>query len=173
MISHFHRTIESFDSPESICSYMHTHLHYASSEQREHSKRHGHHWKKPCETFKDGYGYCYDLAAFALASLEMSGFKSAQLLFVYWGRWGIEGNTGHFVCVYPSQQDYGIIDNGILKTASSFDQLLQQASRNRDISGYRWFDSHQIPYHTRYADMAHFCSDSENSAQPFKSGYTT
>lgn len=150
--------MQIFHSLEDICSYMQTNLQYTSEQQREQSRHHGHQWKRPAETLKDGFGYCYDLAAFALAAIEASNLGEAKLLLVCWDQWGKKSNSGHFVCVYPdqSQNEYLCIDNGFLKGPLSFAELLQVAARNNTVLSYRWFEAHEIPYHTKYSDMAGF-----------------
>lgn len=154
MTCNFETTVASFRSAEMISHFMQANLQYASKEQRRRSRKNGCWWKTPAETFNDRFGFCYDLAAFALSGFERSGLTQAQLLFVAWGRWGIESNAGHFVCVHRVGKFYYSIDNGVLKGPYSFEQLLLSASRNRKVLAYRYFASKDIPYHTRYCDMA-------------------
>ncbi|MDO6763117.1 hypothetical protein Q4592_06130 [Agarivorans sp. 1_MG-2023] len=138
---------------------MRKHIGYTSKQQRVLSTSHGCWWKTPQQTFEDGYGFCYDLAAFALHGLELSNIACARLLFVSWGEWGGESNAGHFVCVYQQNDGYFCIDNGRLKGPFTFKQLLLATSRNHKLKSYRWFEKHDIAYHTRYSDMTGF-SDS-------------
>ncbi len=145
-----------FRSAEMISRFTQANLRYASEEQRRRSRGNGYWWKTPEETFNDRFGFCYDLAAFALCGLENSGLTEAQLLFVAWGRWGIESNAGHFVCIHRIGESYYSIDNGILKGPYSFEQLLLSASRNREILSYKHFKAKDIPYHIRYSDMTSF-----------------
>ena len=156
MANNFETTMASFRSAEMISHFMQANMQYASEEQRRHSRENGCWWKTPEETFSDSFGFCYDLAAFALSGLKYLGLNEAQLLFVAWGRWGIESNAGHFVCVHCVGESYYSIDNGVLKGPYSFDQLLLSASRNRKIWSYKHFAAKQIPYHIRYNDMTTF-----------------
>ena len=58
------------------------HIPYTSDTQREESGLHGHSWKTPEETYEDGYGYCYDLSAFALHCLWEHNYDDAKIMFV-------------------------------------------------------------------------------------------
>jgi hypothetical protein len=64
------------------------------------SRDYGFWWETPEETFNDGFGFCYDLAVFALYGPGSSGLTGGQLLFVAWGRWVVESSVGHFVCIH-------------------------------------------------------------------------
>lgn len=152
----FETTIASFSSVKMLSQFMLANLQYASDEQRRLSRNYGCWWKTPEETFNDRFGFCYDLAAFALCGLVQSGLTDAQLLFVAWGRWGIESNSGHFVCIYCVGNSYYSIDNGELKGPYSLKQLLLSASRSRSISSYKFFSAKDIPYHMSYRDMGGF-----------------
>jgi hypothetical protein len=156
MVSSFETTMMSFRSAEMVSRFMQSNMQYASEEQRLRSRKNGCWWKTPEETFSDRFGFCYDLAAFALQSLECCGITDAELLFVAWGRWGIESNSGHFVCIHRVGEFYYSIDNGILKGPFLYDELLLSTSRNQKICSYRHFTAKQIPYHIRYSDMMTF-----------------
>ena len=150
------QAMESLDLIKDVCRFMQNNLQYCSPEQRAYSRANGCWWKTPEETLKDGFGFCYDLSAFALHSLEKAGLVKSKLLFVAWGHWGAESNAGHFVCIYKIGDSFYSIDNGILKGPFSFNQLFLSASRGREIHSYRYFTSDQIPYHTTYENMAEF-----------------
>lgn len=152
----YETTMASFRSVEMISNFMQRNLQYSSKEQRRHSSKHGCWWKTPEETFSDRFGFCYDLAAFALRAFESFSITQAQLLFVAWRRWGIESDSGHFVFVHRVGELYYSIDNGVLKGPFSYDQLLLSAARNRKICSYKHFTAKQIPYHVRYSDMTSF-----------------
>jgi hypothetical protein len=156
MTSDFDRTMAGFRSAEMISHFMQANLQYASEEQRINSRENGFWWKTPEETFNDSFGFCYDLAAFALYGLRCSGLTDGQLLFVAWGHWGIDSNAGHFVCIHRKGESYYSIDNGVLKGPYSFEQLLLSASRDREILSYRYFTAKEVPYHVRYSDMTNF-----------------
>jgi len=144
-------------SVEAISDYMTRHIHYADGKQRILSQDTGCWWKKPEETFRDKFGFCYDLAAFALYCIGQSCTHSGALLFVKWGDWGRTSNSGHFVCTFQREGDYYSIDNGVLKGPyRSFADLFQCAARNRRVLAYRFYTLEQVPFHTKYIDMVDF-----------------
>ena len=154
----FEEVVKTLDSPQSISHYMLNRIHYTKGVQYDSSRIHGYHWKYPEETFKDGYGFCYDLSAFALYALRRHGNSSARLLFVCWGNWGIVSESGHFVTVYEEGNQYYSIDSGVLKGPfGTLDGLLKSASRNRKIRNHRFFNYDEIRFHTTYTDMRFFC----------------
>lgn len=159
MPSDFETTIASFSFAKTLSHFMRANLRYASEEQRLLSRNFGYWWKTPEETFNDRFGFCYDLAAFALCGLEQSGLTEAKLLFVAWGEWGIESNSGHFVCFYCVGNSYYSIDNGVLKGPYSFNQLLLSASRSISISSYKIFSAIDIPFRMSYWDMRGFVDE--------------
>ncbi len=90
---------------------------------------------------------------------KKNGRSNAKLLFVWWGNWARESNSGHFVCILQDNEKYYSIDNGHLKGPFvTFDQLLKSASRKRKIKGYKFFGYEDIPFHTSYYDMISFAS---------------
>lgn len=138
---------------------MQDNLKYATKEQKQASKIYGCWWKTPEETYCDGFGFCYDLASFALECLLCSNLAHANILFVAWGDWGKDSNAGHFVCTYRIDSFYYCIDNGYLKGPYSFDQLLQVTARNRAIHTHRFIESDHIHYHLKYQEMGCFLED--------------
>jgi len=142
---------------QEICDEMGSCLHYATPEQKALAREYGCWWKFPAETRKDGFGFCYDLAAVALQALIDEGCEEARLLFVRWGDWGFAANSGHFVCVFETEAGYHLIDNGVLKGPfPTFDCLLETAGRGHRVECYRWFTFEQIPFHTSYVSMRMF-----------------
>ncbi|WP_026958576.1 transglutaminase-like domain-containing protein [Aliagarivorans taiwanensis] len=154
MTTDFDAIIARFRSAEHLAEFMQTKLSYASAEQREHSKAHGCQWKQPQQTYRDGYGFCYDLASFALTALAQSNIASAKLLMVAWDEWGVRQNTAHVTCFYPvSTARFICFDNGKLYGPMDKAQLEQQTSRRHAIRYYRVFDAHEIPYRTPFNEL--------------------
>ncbi|WP_026972860.1 transglutaminase-like domain-containing protein [Aliagarivorans marinus] len=154
MTTDFGAIITRFRSAEHLAEFMQTKLSYASAEQREQSKAHGCQWKQPQQTYRDGYGFCYDLASFALAALAHSNIASAKLLMVAWDEWGARRNTSHVTCFYPvSTMRFMCFDNGKLYGPMDQAQLMLQASRGQAIQYYRVFDAHEIPYRTPFNEL--------------------
>jgi hypothetical protein len=152
----FKSTVSSFISVKDLCLFMQNNLLYCNEQQRQIAKINGYWWKTPEETFIDRYGFCYDLAAFALDGLIYSHLAQAKLLFVAWGRWGVESNSGHIVCFYHSDDLYWSIDNAILKGPFNYDELLLNTSRGHNIHTVMHFEAIHIPYHIRYEEMTSF-----------------
>jgi len=156
MKRHLADSISLLSSPEELQGFMQKHLQYASDSQRLLSRSHGYHWKTPEETFNDGFGFCYDLAAFSAWALARMGVKNARLLLVVWGRWGTETNSGHFVCTWQYAGYWYCFDNGFFKGPFLWVDLLLTASRQRMVKSVKWFDLSEVPWHIRYYDMSRF-----------------
>lgn len=56
----------AFSDVADLCQFMQQRLSYTNQHQRSQAALTGYHWKTPSETLRDGHGFCYDLAAFAL-----------------------------------------------------------------------------------------------------------
>lgn len=140
-----------------VASAMQRHLTYANESQRILSRSHGYRWKIPAETVYDGYGFCYDLAAYALNALATFSFRELKLLFVWWGEWGRVSQSGHMVCQFQIDDGLYMIDNGFLKGPyQSREALISHIARGRQVKGYRFFDFPEIPFHLRYSEMDYF-----------------
>lgn len=139
-----------------LCQFMQQRLSYTNQQQRKQADLNGFWWKTLAETLRDGHGFCYDLAAFALHHLQALDLLETKLLFVAWGDFGKASNSGHFVCTFQQDQDYYCIDNGFLKGPLSLAGLLKTASRNRAITVYKWFLPNEICYHLSYLGMNKF-----------------
>ena len=155
----FEETISQLDTPELIDDFMRTYIRYTSKGfQWDESRRHGFRWKSPKETYDDGYGFCYDLSAFALHCLLEHGYNDAKILFVCFGDWGNESNSGHLVSLFSENgQDYLFNDGRVMGPFSSFDEILDVASHGYPIKYYRFFKYEEIPFQTKYDDMDYFC----------------
>ena len=156
--NYFDKIVKKLNTAEIISEYMTDQIHYTPSSQRFIARKYGYWWKTPQETFHDKYGFCFDLSAFALYCLVENGHPNAKILFVCWGDWGNKSNTGHMVCMFEKSNKYYSIDNGKLKGPfNTLEQLIESASRNRKVKGYRFFHYSEIPFHTPYKGMNHFC----------------
>lgn len=149
--------MERLSTPEKISEYMRGNIHYATPSDRKKSQTKGCWWKTPEETFNDRFGFCYDLAAFALYGLVKHAQPNSKLLFTRWGNWGRESNSGHFVAVYGKDGAYHSIDNGRLKGPfNSLDQLLMSTARNNKIKHSCFFSYDSLPFHMPYNEMMIF-----------------
>lgn len=130
------------------------HLTYTQAEQRQQAKHQGYLWKAPEQTYQDGHGFCYELAAFALSAIQHSKLGRAQLLFVAWDEWGQSTNTSHCICYFNDNQGhYHCVDNGLIKGPFNRQMLLQCSARKHTIKYYRVFDAHEIPYRTPFNEL--------------------
>ncbi len=161
--NNFDKIVKKLNSAEIISEYMIDQIHYTSSSQRYSARKYGYWWKTPQETFNDKYGFCYDLSAFALYCLVENGHANAKILFVCWGDWGNKSNTGHLVCMFEKNNKYHSIDNGKLKGSfNTLEQLIESASRKREVKGYKFFHYNEIPFHIPYKEMNYFCSEGKS-----------
>lgn len=154
----FYETVALLTTPEALSGFMQRYVTYTSSAQRVASEKNGHWWKLPDETYQDGYGYCYDLSAFALYCLLDNGFDDARLMFACFGDWGNASNSGHFVAYFTRGGAYWTINNGALHGPyNNLQGVIADASFGNNITTYRIFAYNEIPFHTPYADMDYFC----------------
>ena len=151
--------VDALDSANQLSEFMLANIHYANELQRRCSADHGYCWKTPAETLNDGYGFCYDLSAFALYCLKRQGYNASRLLFTYWGQWGSESGTGHFVCVFREQGAFHAFDNGYLKGPyHSLRQIIRVVAKGRPVQGYQLLSWSQIPFHTPYRQLGYLAS---------------
>ncbi|WP_406611360.1 hypothetical protein [Agarivorans sp. JK6] len=149
----------AFSDVTDLCQFMQQRLSYTNQQQRKQAALNGFWWKTPSETLRDGHGFCYDLAAFALHHLPSSLLPQAKLLLVVWGDFGNQSNAGHFVCTFKIQKSFYSIGNGRLKGPFTFSALLQSASRSNQVIVYKWLLLRDISYHISYKEMAKFICD--------------
>jgi hypothetical protein len=151
-------TLVNLNTAEKLSEYMLNNIKYTSKQQRKLSRKHGHNWKTPQETFLDKYGYCYDLSAFALHGLLKNNYQEAKLLFYCEWNWGKESNSGHFVATFVDGGMIQLIDNGRLKGPfRNYKEIIDYYSKRRKIKHYRFFEYDEIPFHIRYDEMGYFC----------------
>jgi Transglutaminase-like domain len=154
----FDETVQQLTTPQMISDFMQVNIPYATADQREASRSQGFDWKTPEETFDDGYGFCYDLSAFALYCLLADGYDDARIMFVCWGNWGHESSSGHFVAFFQNDGYYYTINNGDLHGRfHSIDDVMKDASWGRPIIHYHIFAYDEIPFGIKYEDMDYFC----------------
>lgn len=156
----FDETVQQLTRPRMISDFMHTYITYATADQREASRAQGFYWKTPEETFDDGYGFCYDLSAFALYCLLEDGYNDARIMFVCYGDWGHESNSGHMVAFFKMGSYYYTINNGDFDGPFlNISKVEEDASWGRPIIHSHIFAYEEIPFGTKYEDMAYFCDE--------------
>jgi len=160
----FEAHVSELKTAKAISEYMLHNLHYTSESngERVKSRQHWYSWKHPIKTFLDTYGFCYDLAAFSLYALLKNEYSDAKLMFVCWGDWGNESNSGHFVSFFKEKENekFYVINNGIYQGPfDDIEQVKHVAAGGRKILHARLFSFDEIPFRIRYTNMEYFCSD--------------